>query len=282
MKKVRSYITLGMTFMVILSACQKMERPALGDYPSDTPVTPTTALRFYVPFDSTSPEDAQLKFRFRDSISGNPCFPPNNSITSSNGISGKCFNNVDGTFLRYLNTNDFVNSTSMSIAFWMKHDGVPANDAQFVFSIPSTAGHWSNATMFLILDHTGAGATKEMAVLKLMIADSKGEKWFELVKNDAGDTRMPNIYDNNWHHLAFAYDEATSNMTIYRDGILFQTINWNGHGALSIEANKVDGFRLGGKTTDWGKSYIGSLDQLRLYNKALTTAEVQELFNNKK
>jgi len=38
---------------------------------------------------------------------------------------------------------------------------------------------------------------------------------------------------------------------------------------------------LGGKTTDWGKPFNGSLDQFRLYNKALTTAEVQSLFQNK-
>ena len=29
---------------------------------------------------------------------------------------------------------------------------------------------------------------------------------------------MYRILDNQWHHLAFAYDETTSDLAIYRDG----------------------------------------------------------------
>lgn len=268
--------------LLVLAGCQKMNRPPLGEYETDSEITPTTPLRFYLPFDSTAPVHSQLKFRYADSISGRPCFFPDASITSVPGVNGLGVNNTDGNYLSYLNTNDFVKSTSMSVAFWMKHGDVPANDAQFIFSIPSTSGFWANAAMFIILDHTGAKATKDSAVIKFLIADTKGDKWFELVKNDAGDTRMPGIYDNQWHHLAFTYDEITSDMKIYKDGALFQTIRWEGHGPLKISDGNVTGFRLGGKTTDWGKSYIGALDQFRLYNKALSTAEVKELYDNKK
>jgi hypothetical protein len=268
--------------VLLLIGCQKMDRPPLGEYETDSEITPATPLRFYLPFDSTTQTHSQLKFRYADSISSRPCFFPDASITSVPGINGLGVNNTDGNYLSYLNSNDFVKSTSISVAFWMKHDGVPANDAQFIFSVPSNSGYWANAAMFIILDHTGAGATKDSAVIKFLIADKKGDKWFELVKNDAGDTRMPRIYDNQWHHLAFTYDETASNMNIYKDGGLHATINWAGHGPLAIADGSVTGFRLGGKTTDWGKSYIGALDQFRLYNKALSAAEVKELYDNKK
>ena len=132
--------------------------------------------------------------------------------------------------------------------------------------------------MLLILDHKGAGSTKDSAVIKLMVSEvGNGDHWFELT----GTSRMPNVLDNQWHHLAFAYDEGTSSMRIYRDGVLYSTQSWSGHGAIKMDAAKVSGFYLGGKTTDWGKPFNGSLDQFRLYNKALTTAEVQSLFQNK-
>src|SRR5436853_192924 len=72
-------------------SCQKMDRPALGDYPQDQPVTPTTPLRFFLSFDSTSAEDKQLNIRFKDSISGYPSFFPASSISYNNGVTGTAY-----------------------------------------------------------------------------------------------------------------------------------------------------------------------------------------------
>lgn len=278
MKKLIKNINFACLGVVLLLSCQKFERPVLGDYPSDTPVTPTTALRFFVPFDSTKAEAKQINIRFADSISNYPSFFPDKSITYGDGVHGTAFNSVKGAHLNYINSNDFVKSTSITVAFWMKREGSPVGDAQFGFSIPTTVGHWSNATMFLLFDHSTADDANQKAILKFFILDSKGEKWFELVNND----RMPNIYDNQWHHLAFAYNEANSTMSFYRDGVLHKDIDWAGHGPLTIDATKVSGFRLGGKTTDWGTSFVGGIDQFRLYNKALTAGEVKELFDGRK
>ena len=273
--KILSCVVLA-TFMV---GCQKKDKPALGDYPEDVTVTPTTPLRFFVSFDSTQVADKQINIRFKDEVSGYPSFFPDNTITYEEGITGTAYKGNDSKNLVYLNSNDFISSTSFTVAFWEKHDGVPPSDAEFAMSIPSTMGHWSNSTMLLIFDHTGAGATNDMAVIKLMVAEQGGgDHWFELT----GANRMPGIYDNQWHHLAFAYDEATSNMKFYKDGVLFNTQSWAGHGAIRMApANQVSGFYLGGKTTDWGKAFKGGLDQFRLYNKALSDAEVNALFTNK-
>lgn len=277
-----NFLKFSLLFSVVVGiiSCQKKETPALGDYPEDYNTTPATALRFYVNFDSTKPEDKQINIRFKDSISGYPSFFPDNSITYGPGVSGSgsSYKGNDSKNLIYYNSNDFVKSTSFSVAFWEKHDDVPAADAQFVMSIPSTAGHWSNSSMLLILDHKGAGATKDSAVIKLMVAEiGNGDHWFELV----GANRMPGIYDNAWHHLAFAYDQATSNMSIYRDGQLYSTQSWAGHGAIKMDDTKATGFYIGGKTTDWGKAFNGSLDQFRLYNKAISAAEVLTLYTTK-
>src|SRR5512143_4234311 len=82
----KSTLLLAPVIAMGLSSCQKMSRPALGDYPKDVPVTPTTELRFYVPFDSTSPDDKQINIRFKDSISQYPSFFPDKSIGVANGV----------------------------------------------------------------------------------------------------------------------------------------------------------------------------------------------------
>lgn len=259
-------------------SCQKMKQPALGDFPEDVTVTPSTPLRFYLPFDSTDAADKQINLRFKDSISGYPSFFPDASIKYGPGVRGSAYIGNTSKSLTYYNSNDFAKSTSFSVAFWEKKDGVPTGEAQFAFSIPSAAGHWSGGTMFLLFDHTGAGATTGQAVIKFFVLDATGENWFELV----GADRMPNIYDNEWHHLAFVYDEATSSMKFYRDGVLHATKTWGSHGAVRMDATKVTSFLLGGKcVSGWGAEWGGGLDQFRMYNKALSAGEVQDLFNNR-
>jgi hypothetical protein len=257
-------------------SCQKMDQPSLGDFPEDVLVTPATPLRFYINFDSATANDNQINVRFKDSISGYPSFFPDASIKYGPGVRGTSYTGNTNKSLTYYNSNDFAKSTSFSVAFWEKHDGVPTGEAQFAFSIPSSAGHWSGGTMFLLFDHTGSGATTDQAVIKFFVLDATGENWFELVGND----RMPHIYDNQWHHLAFAYDEASSSMKFYRDGELWATKSWGSHGSVKMEDSKVTSFLLGGKcVSGWGAEWGGSLDQFRMYNKALSEAEVKTLYS---
>lgn len=255
-----------------------MDRPELGDYPKDTQVTPATSLRFFASFDSTSEADKQINIRFKDSISGYPSFFPDNSIKIVPGVTGTAYQGNLDKNLVYLNANDFGKSSSFTVAFWMKKNGINNNDAEFVMSIRSTSGHWSNANMLLIFDHKGAGSTADSSVVKLMVSEiGNGDHWFELV----GNNRLAKVTDNQWHHLAFSYDAATSAMKIYRDGALYSTQTWAGHGAIKMDFTKETAFYIGGRTTDWGKSFNGSLDQVRLYNAALSAAEVLNLYTNK-
>jgi hypothetical protein len=271
MKKIK--IILGcLVAAVAITSCQKMSRPALGTYPTDAN-PPGGPLKFYVAFDGTT-SDALMNGV--DSAKAN--FPSDNPFTSIPGISGKAAQGVDQKIIKYSNSNGFTTSSSFAVSFWEKHNGASIGEAQFVFSIPSNAGHWSGGTMFLIFDNDGAGSTADLAVLKFMVFDQGGENWFEL----SGANRMPGVQDNQWHHIVFSYDEASSNMSVYKDGTLFKTLSWAGHGKIRIDNSQVTGFFLGGKcVSGWGQSWIGGLDQFRLYGKALSAAEVQSLYNKK-
>ncbi len=276
-KKINWLLLLLMSSAIVIS-CQKMDKPALGDYPEDVVVTPTTPLRFYVNFDSAAAADKQINIRFKDSISGYPSFFPDNSIKIVPGVHGSAYQGNKDKNLRYLNVNDWGKSTSFTVSLWEKKSTLNQGEAEFLMSIPSTAGHWSNANMLLIFDNGNAGSTLTQTIIKFMVAEvGNGDHWFELT----GASRMPNVTDGQWHHLAFVYDETTSAMKFFRDGVLWSTQTWAGHGAIHFDHTKATGFYLGGKTTDWGNAFNGSLDQVRMYNKALSDAEVISLYNSK-
>ncbi|MGC4234384.1 MAG: LamG domain-containing protein [Niabella sp.] len=269
MKRINIFTLL---FLLTIFSCQKMERPPLSDYPKDAN-PPGGPLKFYAAFDGTIEDPLRNAV---DSIRAN--FASENPLKSIDGISGKAVQGELGKEIKYASANDFIGSSSFSVSFWMKHNTPPATESQFVFCFPTTVGHWSGSTMFLLIDHAGAGTTASLAVAKFFVLDKKGEKWFEFV----GDNRIPNIFDNNWHHFVFVYDEVSSVMTLYKDGVAFKSLDWAGHGKIEVDVEKVSGFKIGGKTTDWGETWQGGLDQFRLYGTAISAEEVQQLYVGKK
>ncbi len=277
--KIRTSVAAALVVLAI-GGCQKMERPALGDYPKDDQVLPGGNLRFFVPVGGNN---AQARFNVSDSISGNPAIQ--NSLTFIDGVNGKAVKGADQKAIKYMNANDFGKASSITVAFWEKNTVPTGDKAQFAFSVQDR-DYWSSTAMFILFDHTGSGATNDSAVVKFYIADNNGDHWFELT----GSNKLKGVLDNNWHHLAFTYDETTSNMKIYRDGALVNTLSWTGHGPINLTPAKVTNLILGGMskhvglpglTDDWIQSWQGGLDQFRLYNKALSDAEILALYTNR-
>lgn len=250
--------------------CQEMDRPELGDYPKDVN-QPGGPLKFYVPFDDTTTDP--LKFAV-DNIRAK--FPSDNPLVATEGITGKgALGGVAKKFIAYSSANDFAaTASSMTVAFWGKHDA--PTQTEFAFTLTAD-DHWARASMFLLLEGSVASP-----VMKLMVDDQNGDKWFEWV----GGNSVPGIFDNQWHHLAFVYDAATSIMTCYKDGVAYlPNSQWDNHGAIKFKTNKINGFRIGGSGNPdegWMNSYTGSIDNFRLYNTPLSAADVQTLFTEKK
>src|SRR5206468_2412023 len=122
-------------------------------YPQDHAVTPATPLRFYVSFDSTSPDDKQINIRFKDSISGYPSFFPDKSITIAPGIHGTAVQLSPGNAIKYVNANDFAKAAqSFSMSIWLKSPGVPHVNPQFVMSLVDK-DFWHDSGIFLLFDH---------------------------------------------------------------------------------------------------------------------------------
>lgn len=271
---------------IFITSCEKMSRPVLpADYPQDKPVTPTTSLRFYLPFDSTSDADKQLNIRFADSISNYPSFFPDPSTTAVAGVSGTAYQGSLDTWLHYYSANDFGSSTSFTVSFWLK---IPLSakdntNADGVLALSSTTNFWGNLTVYA--DHTTGGNSDSMD-LKFHFANGTGDNW-----DFSGYTyakRWPHMYDNNWHQVAFTYDAPSKTGTMYRDGVQFdqktnETIVFDGNasqfvvGGFQEAVNIVDTY----SNNSWMSGFPGALDQIRLYNAALSATDVMNLYNTK-
>jgi hypothetical protein len=71
---------------------------------------------------------------------------------------------------------------------------------------------------------------------------------------------------NRWTHIAATYD--ASKLTLYVDGVVSSTVPDNG--ALRQSDSPL---RLGGNI--WGEWFAGAIDEVRVYNRALSPAEVK-------
>ncbi|SDL98279.1 Concanavalin A-like lectin/glucanases superfamily protein [Chryseobacterium taihuense] len=277
MKKFLINIGALCTISVAVLSCQDLDRSELGDYPQDNAVLPAGSLRFYVPFDK---EDSRLRYQFSEELSGYPSFTPDKSIQSEAGISGKAYKGSTSAFLKYLTPNDFVaKASSFTISYWMKH-GATTNSAEHIFSIPSSNEHWTKGSMMLMNESTSNG----IAVKMILVDKNKVDTW--LTWEGAGNAvPVSGFFDNQWHHCAFVYNANNSSLTFYKDGVQFGTPKtWGTHGPVNMDATKVTGFNLGGQSgsDSWMKPWAGNLDQFRMYDSALTSAEINDLFVNKK
>jgi len=272
-KSVLAILVLGM----ISTGCQKLDRPALGNYPKDANA-PGGPLKFYAAMDgvNTNPGMASV-----DSIRANFGVVTGGSFVTG-GVSGGCFQGaLNYGYIVYPSANDFGNSSSFTISFWMniplsKKDNVNADG---VLALASGNNFWSEFVFYA--DHSTGGNSDSMD-LKLAI----GGGWD--FANYVGNARWPHMYDGNWHHVVFTYDATAKVGTMYRDGVQFdrktnETIAFDGAAAQLVvgcfqQAANVQG-SLSGNT--WMSSFPGKLDNVRLYGIALSASDVLALYNSK-
>ena len=106
------------------------------------------------------------------------------------------------------------------------------------------------------------------------VGDALGNEKYATVKS-----KGQNTYNDTWHLLVGTYDYSSGYSKIYIDGNL---INSNYIGQKNLEQTTVPltiGCYLAGVTTHRGY-YHGSIDDVSIYNRALSASEVSQLYND--
>jgi hypothetical protein len=91
--------------------------------------------------------------------------------------------------------------------------------------------------------------------------------WVSIGNNDRSVVGPSALALNAWSHLVTTFDGST--LHLYVNGVLVQSTAANGAAPISSGA-----LRIGGNAI-WGEYFKGRIDDVRIYNRALSPAEIQ-------
>lgn len=274
--KIVKYAVLIVLSGFAFNACQKLERPVLKELILDPPPPPYSILKSYWAFDNDSRDTGQYR---ANTVATNITFVP--------GVAGQAAKVGADGYMVVSSVNDSLKTPgSLTVAFWMNGVGPVQGGAQGLFAISNSKEFWGNMEMFLENLNNGSEAFLKVHMFNSGAPDGIGEQWNEI--------KIPNGLDK-WTHIAVTYNASNSQFTIYADGqptaIDHKVLDGGNYGPLKFK--DVSGLVLGSfafqtnptLTTHgpepWAKSFNGALDQFRIYNVALSAAEVLNLFTNK-
>lgn len=159
-----------------------------------------------------------------------------------------------------------------SAAFWYKINATPDRAGVLVIGPPDTENsdfpNTQNKRSSGFRFFREGGATNQ--IFKLNVGNGTGDNWFD---GGAAATIDPTA-NNGWVHLAFTI--SSTECVVYINGDVvkqgpFGGVDWTGCDVLSIMSGAP-------RFTEWGhRSDLSYMDELRLFNKALSQAEIQSL-----
>ena len=135
-------------------------------------------------------------------------------------------------------------------------------------SNPRSASAWvkttiSNANMTILM--SGSGSNNNYFIFRII----NGNLGVAFYANDH-DFTATGLTDGNWHHVATTYDGSLAK--VYLDGNLIGT---GSAGAVSTNSSN---FAIGAYNTGVDALFNGSIDQVRIFNRALRPYEVEALY----
>jgi hypothetical protein len=269
------FVTMLMVGLMI-SSCKKSNNPNAGKI--DPSTIATTNLVAYFPFDGSGTESI-----------GALTPTVTTGVTYVTGKRGQAYQGADLARLLYTlpAASKLKSLTSFSVALWIKSPLVTGDPEPIFFQIGKSDDlFWGNLTLAL----NRLSATADSLQFKAFFLKT-GVDWSG--QNVAFTSK--NFVINTWAHMIFEYDATTSKYKIYRNGVKVVTNagveNRYSSAALgplgALAFANADVINIGawrpkseGTATDtWMGWFKGNLDELRVYDKALSDAEALALFD---
>ncbi len=219
---------------------------------------------FYMPFDDNYQELISEAFATKVG------FP-----TFTEGKTGLAYKGAENGYLTFplkdASKNINLGNTQFSAAFWYKLNATPDRAGVLVVSPKDSppAGEDNNLLSgFRFFREAGNGGQ----TFKLNVGDGTGSSWF-----DGGAAATTT--SSGWIHLAFTI--SGTECVVYLNGAVaskssFSGISWNACESVSIMSGAP-------YFTGWSHNSDESfMDELRIFDKALTVEEIQAIMNDQK
>jgi GH43 family beta-xylosidase len=230
-----------------------------GTTSTPTPVTPPT---FQPPTNTPVPGTGpigwwKLDNNLNDSSGNGRNGTGSGSPTFTTGKFNQAIN-LNGTS-QFVTAPNSVNTTgSFSVSAWVRLTSLTG--------YRTIASQDGNTISGFYLQYHQAAGNKFAFAMKASDSDSS-------TLTEALSTSSPAT--NTWYHVVGVRNKANNTILLYVNGVLQQTLAysaaWNATGSTIIGAAKFSGNRV--------DRLQGQIDSVRIYNRALTAAEVTTLFN---
>jgi hypothetical protein len=207
-----------------------------------------------------------------DSVSKTVATGVNTSFTG--GFKGQAYQGSSNGYVITDLPNAIKNLNSFTIDYWIK---TPQNSSGIVapIVISKTNDFWGALDMFY-----ENGSTSTNANLKVHF-NGQSEVWFT-------NGMIPNPWDS-WQNIALTYDAPSSTFTLYQNGNVIATQTTAGLGNLVFPAAATKiifgteqfqtspSLGTAGSSQPWASYMSGLMDEVRIYNKALVSSDIQAL-----
>ncbi len=193
--------------------------------------------------------------------------------TAANDYSG---NGNNGTFYNtpVWSTGKFKNALSFNgsntIVYRTSGNNLPLGNSPRTYAAWIKPAGYPDATYNGIVAY-GSTAANSGSLLSIK---NDGRLSMAFWSNDTYQTTGNAATLNEWNHAAFAYSGGTT-VKFYMNGQFVQESSLSG-GA----ANTQNGYIRLGSTDYVGRVFNGLIDEIRMYDKALTDSEILDLYNN--
>ncbi|HEY4499997.1 MAG TPA: LamG-like jellyroll fold domain-containing protein [Candidatus Paceibacterota bacterium] len=166
------------------------------------------------------------------------------------------------------------------------NDGSGAGNGSWTVSVwarPTNAAQ--SATVVAKRFSTGDYTQYQLGIHSHAMDGSAGKQASFLYRQNGGSQigahTTADVVDGNWHHIVGVANKSSNTMFIYVDGINMPlTMDSVGPAPWPIVNNSEPvtfGYNNGG-----GEYFNGTLDEVRMYNRALTEAEIQAIYDAEK
>ena len=178
------------------------------------------------------------------------------SITYANGISGKAAKFNGSSYIEVADNDLLDFNESFSVSVWLYNE---KTDRQVYFPVVTKGeGHYFNQdTPYSIFYNYYSPSGRFVN-----IEDHK-----ELL----GQAQVSPL---KWHMLTATFDSKAKSFKVYIDGVLKDKFTWSA-GELFSSPGKL---YIGADTIDGSKYFRGLMDDMRLYNYALTDKAIKDLY----
>ncbi len=166
-----------------------------------------------------------------------------------------------------------------SFAFWFKHQAVPQSSAPtpYFFGLTNTSDFWGQ--LAVVLDRGGEDSTDSLAV-KVAI---NGDMWAEYGLQSV-------FVANRWIHVVGSFkqvDDTLQTIDMYVNGVPVEELHRDFIARPETDFSRSTMILFGqwrqkaleGATDEWMGDMDGDLDEVRLYNTALSAEEAKALYD---